>query len=260
MWVAGGCEPRAPDASVEWHSRHSWSTFDARQHLRVVRAVRLVAGQAAARHAADRRADVLVDERTPLLVVAGQARQLALPRQLERALALAPVGLVAGGAGEAAAVEVVGVRLAPQRGGLPRVAGGAKLRLALGEELRLLRLGRVDGVAGEAVHDFRGAVDPVTVGKVLGGDVVTRQAGLGALGAVEALDERLVAARLHVGLPVAVAARAGRVAGQLAGRSAVRVRRRTSSTARGSLRSSERPQQGPVDRSTSPRGPGERGR
>jgi hypothetical protein len=106
----------------------------------------------------------------------------------------------------------------------PLVAGGAELRLTLREELRLTGVGRVDGVAGEAVHGVVDAVDAVAVGGVLGRDVVTGQTGLGAFGAAEALDERLVAARLHVGLAVAVAARAGRVSGEVAGRPPVRVR------------------------------------
>ena len=235
MWVAGGCEPRAPAASVEWHSRQSRSIRDrvsifglfepcGSWHVR----------QPPTMPASS--ADVLEHVRTPLLAVAGQARQLPLPRQLERALArraragcgrrrseAAPVR--GGGRTALLLIEEVCPAVAAWR-----TAPSASSRRSFGSF--------AFGVWTEwQVRQFTAPVAPWTPSRKEVCSVVTswhvRQVSA-PLAPWRPLIERLVAARLHVGLPVAVAAHARRVAGQLAGRAAVRVRRRTPSTARGS--------------------------
>src|SRR5262245_39251095 len=124
--------------------------------VRVVRAVRLMAGEAVAARAGD----VVEHERSAHLGVAIEAGELSLRGHLDRRV-LPGVRRMAVEAGHPAAIDAMGVGLVLERLGLRRVACGAELARRLRDQARALGRGVVDRVAGEAVHSRGVRVDAV---------------------------------------------------------------------------------------------------
>src|ERR1039457_4037206 len=166
----------------------------------------------AARAVAGDAVDVREDERTAHLRVAGDAAWFAASRLLHRVLGRAAVRVVAGHAGKRALLQPVRVRKRPEGRGRVLVAGRAQLRGLGHEQAGLLRVGLVDGMAGEAVDRLGRRVHARLEGRALGGLLVAGRAYRGAGTAPKADDEGLVPLGLHVLRPVAVAGGADRVA------------------------------------------------
>src|ERR1035441_1275123 len=166
----------------------------------------------AARAVAGDAVDVREDERTAHLRVAGDAAGLAGSRLSHRVLGRAAVRVVAGHAGKRALFQPVRVRERPEGRGRVLMAGRAQLRRLGHEQAGLLRVGLVDGMAGEAVDRLGRRVHARLEGRALGGLLVAGRAYRGAGTAPKAHDEGLVPLGLHVLRPVAVAGGADRVA------------------------------------------------
>src|SRR5262249_34442105 len=103
------------------------------EHLRIVRSVRLMAGEAVP----GRARPVIEDGGASLLGVTDQAWQLADARQCDR-LPLAIMGVVAVEAGHSSAVEAMGIRLVLERRRLVEMTRRAQLAGSLGDQVLVL--------------------------------------------------------------------------------------------------------------------------